>query len=185
MLQFTYILNEHVTLLPEGDLFSSHSPVSMVQTLQSLRDEKLLQAMRDLAPSSLPAQQEILRTLALLLTRDDSGVSEAVMLYLAAASRNEHFREKALLYYCEVLTKTDLQLQKAACLALKSLKATESIKMLVTLCQSDTEEIRNVASETLLSLGEAGRLAYEQLDKFPRDCVKVGGRHASEVATAF
>lgn len=26
--------------------------------------------------------------------------------------------------------------------------------MLVTLCQSDTEEIRNVASETLLSLGE-------------------------------
>lgn len=33
--------------------------------------------------------------------------------------------------------------------------------------------------------GEAGRLAYEQLDKFPRDCVKVGGRHASEVATAF
>lgn len=52
------------------------------------------QAMRDLAPSSLPAQQEILRTLALLLTRDDSGVSEAVMLYLAAASRNEHFREK-------------------------------------------------------------------------------------------
>lgn len=35
-----------------------------------------------------------------------------------------------------------------------SLQATESIKMLVTLCQSDTEEIRNVASETLLSLGE-------------------------------
>lgn len=28
--------------------------------------------------------------------------------------------------------------------------------MLVTLCQSDTEEIRNVASETLLSLGELG-----------------------------
>jgi hypothetical protein len=26
--------------------------------------------------------------------------------------------------------------------------------MLVTLCQSDTEEIRTVASETLLSLGE-------------------------------
>ncbi|XP_032318487.1 rho family-interacting cell polarization regulator 2 isoform X2 [Camelus ferus] len=159
--------------------------VSMLQTLQSLRDEKLLQAMSDLTPSSLPAQQEILRTLALLLTGDDSEVSEAVMLYLAAASRNEHFREKALLYYCEALTKTNLQLQKAACLALKSLKATESIKMLVTLCQSDTEEIRNVASETLLSLGEDGRLAYEQLDKFPRDCVKVGGRHASEVATAF
>ncbi|XP_057160827.1 rho family-interacting cell polarization regulator 2 isoform X5 [Ursus arctos] len=98
--------------------------VSLIQTLQSLRDEKLLQAMSDLAPSSLPAQQEVLRTLALLLTGDDSQVSQAAMLHLAAASRNEHFREKA----------------------------TESIKMLVTLCQSDTEEIRNVASETLLSL---------------------------------
>ncbi|XP_077911875.1 rho family-interacting cell polarization regulator 2 isoform X1 [Halichoerus grypus] len=158
--------------------------VSLIQTLQSLRDEKLLQAMNDLAPSSLPAQQEVLRTLALLLMRNDSQVSQAVMLYLAAASRDEHFREKALLYYCEALTKANLQLQKAACLALKSLQATESIKMLVTLCQSDTEEIRNVASETLLSLGEDGRLAYEQLDKFPH-CVHVGGRHGTEVATAF
>ena len=67
----------------------------MVQTLQSLRDEKLLQAMSDLAPSSLPApQEEVLRTLALLLTGEDRGASEAVTLYLTAASRSEHFREK-------------------------------------------------------------------------------------------
>ena len=69
-------------------------PVAMVQTLQSLREEKLLQTMSDLAPSHLPAQQEVLQTLALLLTRDDSEVSEAATLYLAAASKNEHFREK-------------------------------------------------------------------------------------------
>uniref|UniRef100_A0A8D2CXH2 Rho family-interacting cell polarization regulator 2 n=1 Tax=Sciurus vulgaris TaxID=55149 RepID=A0A8D2CXH2_SCIVU len=194
----TSLSSEVVTVFQYHSYFTSHSvsdleshlcqlarQVSMVQTLQSLRDEKLQQAMGDLAPSSLLAQQEVLRTLALLLTRDDSDVSEAVTLYLAAASKNEHFREKALLYYCEALTKTNLQLQKAACLALRSLEATESIKMLVTLCQSDTEEIRNVASETLLSLGEDGRLAYEQLDKFPRDQVKVGGRHGAEVATAF
>ncbi|XP_030170569.1 rho family-interacting cell polarization regulator 2 isoform X4 [Lynx canadensis] len=131
--------------------------VSLIQTLQSLRDEKLLQTMSDLAPGSLSAQQEVLGTLAVLLTGDDQEAREAVMLYLTAASRNEHFREKA----------------------------TESIKMLVTLCQCDTEEIRNVASETLLSLGEDGRLAYEQLDKFPRDRVNAGGRHGAEVATAF
>ncbi|XP_052583238.1 rho family-interacting cell polarization regulator 2 isoform X3 [Peromyscus californicus insignis] len=190
--------SEVITVFQYYSFFTSHGvsdletylsqlarQVAMVQTLQSLRDEKLLQTMSDFTPSSLPAQQEVLRTLALLLTRDDNEVSEAVTLYLAAASKNEHFREKALLYYCEALTKTNLQLQKAACLALKSLEATESIKMLVTLCQSDTEEIRTVASETLLSLGEDGRLAYEQLDKFPRDCVKVGGRHGTEVATAF
>ncbi|KAI5130378.1 Rho Family-Interacting Cell Polarization Regulator 2 [Manis pentadactyla] len=190
--------SEVITVFQYYSYFTSHSvsdlesylnqlakQVSMVQTLQSLRDEKLLRAMTDLAPSGLPAQQEVLRTLALLLTGADSTVSEAVMRYLAAASRNEHFREKALLYYCEALTKANLQLQKAACRALKSLEATESIKMLVTLCQSDAEEIRNVASETLLSLGEDGRLAYEQLDKFPRDCVKVGECHGAEVATAF
>ncbi|KAM5167713.1 rho family-interacting cell polarization regulator 2 isoform 2-T2 [Callospermophilus lateralis] len=190
--------SEVVTVFQYCSYFTSHGvsdleshlcqlarQVSMVHTLQSLRDEKLLQAVGNLAPSSLLAQQEVLRTLALLLTRDDSDVSKAVTLYLAAASKNEHFREKALLYYCEALTKTNLQLQKAACLALRSLEATESIKMLVTLCQSDAEEIRNVASETLLSLGEDGRLAYEQLDKFPRDSVKVGGRHGAEVATAF
>ncbi|KAB0365472.1 hypothetical protein FD754_009628, partial [Muntiacus muntjak] len=195
----TSLSSEVITVFQYYSYFTSHGvsdlesylnqlakQVSVVQTLQSLRDEKLLQAMSDLAPGSLPApQEEVLRTLALLLTGEDRGASEAVTLYLTAASRSEHFREKALLYYCEALTKFDLRLQKAACLALKSLKATESIKMLVTLCQSDTEEIRNVASETLLSLGEDGRLAYEQLDKFPRDCVKVGGRLASEVATAF
>ncbi|KAI5937535.1 Rho family-interacting cell polarization regulator 2 [Manis javanica] len=190
--------SEVITVFQYYSYFTSHSvsdlesylnqlakQVSMVQTLQSLRDEKLLRAMTDLVPSGLPAQQEVLRTLALLLTGADSTVSEAVMRYLAAASRNKHFREKALLYYCEALTKANLQLQKAACRALKSLEATESIKMLVTLCQSDAEEIRNVASETLLSLGEDGRLAYEQLDKFPRDCVKVGECHGTEVATAF
>uniref|UniRef100_A0A8C2XZ79 Rho family-interacting cell polarization regulator 2 n=1 Tax=Capra hircus TaxID=9925 RepID=A0A8C2XZ79_CAPHI len=182
---YSYFTSHGVSDL-ESYLNQLAKQVSVVQTLQSLREEKLLQAMSDLAPGNFPApQEEVLRTLALLLTGEDSEASEAVTLYLTAASRSEHFREKALLYYCEALTKTDLRLQKAACLALKSLKATESIKMLVTLCQSDTEEIRNVASETLLSLGEDGRLAYEQLDKFPRDCVKVGGRLASEVATAF
>ncbi|XP_023555747.1 rho family-interacting cell polarization regulator 2 isoform X1 [Octodon degus] len=190
--------SEIVTVFQYHSYFTSHGvsdlenylsqlarQVSMVQTLQSLRDEKLPVALRDLSPGSLPAQQEVLRTLALLLARGSGEVSEAVRLLLAAASRKEHFREKALLYYCRALTETNLELQKAACLALRSLQATESIKMLVTLCQSDTEEMRTVASETLLSLGEDGRLAYEQLDKFPRDYIKVGGRHGTEVATAF
>ncbi|CAK6439126.1 unnamed protein product [Pipistrellus nathusii] len=169
----------------EGHVRQLAGQVSMALSLQSLREEKLRQAVSGLAPSGLPAQQEVLRALALLLTGADRGVSQAVRLYLEAAAGNQHFREKALLYYCEALTARDLQLQKAACLALQSLQATESVRMLVSLCQSDVEEIRNVATETLLSLGEDGRLAYEQLDKFPRDCVHVGGRHGTEVATAF
>uniref|UniRef100_A0A452HKX4 Rho family-interacting cell polarization regulator 2 n=1 Tax=Gopherus agassizii TaxID=38772 RepID=A0A452HKX4_9SAUR len=158
---------------------------SVVQKLQTLKDEKLLQNIAELTSSSLPPQQEVLRSLALLLTENKNEIGEAVTLLLSASAKNRHFREKALIYYCEVLTQPNLHLQKAACMALKCLQATESIKMLVTLCQSDNEEIRKVASETLLSLGEDGRLAYEQLDKFPREFVKVGGRWGTEVATAF
>ncbi|XP_008162677.2 rho family-interacting cell polarization regulator 2 isoform X3 [Chrysemys picta bellii] len=158
---------------------------SVVQKLQTLKDEKLLQNITELTSSSLPPQQEILRSLALLLTENKNEIGEAVTLLLSASAENRHFREKALIYYCEVLTQPNLHLQKAACMALKCLQATESIKMLVTLCQSDNEEIRKVAAETLLSLGEDGRLAYEQLDKFPREFVKVGGRRGTEVATAF
>ncbi|XP_068951142.1 rho family-interacting cell polarization regulator 2 isoform X2 [Petaurus breviceps papuanus] len=169
----------------EGYLIQLAKQAAMVQTLQSLRDEKLLQNMTDLTANNLPVQQEVFRALAFLLAENNDEISQAVTLYLAAASKNKHFREKALLYYCEALTETNLHLQKAACMALKSLEATESIKMLASLCQSDNEEIRNVASETLLSLGEDGRLAYEQLDQFPRDCVKIGGRYGNEVATAF
>ncbi|XP_027708206.1 rho family-interacting cell polarization regulator 2 isoform X1 [Vombatus ursinus] len=169
----------------EGYLIQLAKQAEMVQTLQALRDEKMLQNMTDLTANNLPVQQEVLRTLAFLLTENNDEISLAATQYLAAASKNKHFREKALLYYCEALTETNLHLQKAACMALKSLEATESIKMLVSLCQSDNEEIRSVASETLLSLGEDGRLAYEQLDQFPRDCVKIGGRYGNEVATAF
>ncbi|KAJ7338587.1 hypothetical protein JRQ81_012489 [Phrynocephalus forsythii] len=159
----------------------------MVQTLQSLRDEKFLQNKTALTSLSLLPQQEVLKSLALLLLSENTReIHEAVVAVLsAAASENKHFREKALVYYCETLAQPNLHLQKAACLALKCLQATESIKMLATLCQSDNEEIRKVASETLLSLGEDGRLAYEQLDKFPREFTKVGGRRATEVATAF
>lgn len=37
----------------------------------------------------------------------------------------------------------------------------------------------------ILHSGEDGRLAYEQLDKFPREFVKVGNRRGTEAATAF
>ncbi|XP_044282349.1 rho family-interacting cell polarization regulator 2 isoform X1 [Varanus komodoensis] len=159
----------------------------IVQTLQSLRDEKVLQNKIDLTTISLPPQQEVLKSLALLLlTENKKQTYDAVVSVLSAtAAEDKNFREKALIYYCETLAQPNLHLQKAACLALKCLQATESIKMLATLCQSDNEDIRKVASETLLSLGEDGRLAYEQLDKFPREFVKVGGRRANEVATAF
>lgn len=46
-------------------------------------------------------------------------------------------------------------------------------------------QFQMVLTFNFLCPGEDGRLAYEQLDKFPRDCVKVGECHGTEVATAF
>ncbi|KAM9285926.1 LOW QUALITY PROTEIN: rho family-interacting cell polarization regulator 2-like [Cariama cristata] len=195
---YSSMSSEIITVFQYYNYFASHSvndlgsyllqlakEASVVQVLQSVKDGKLQQNVAKINSNNLPPQQEVLRALALLLNENKNEVSETVASLLTATAENRHFREKALIYYCEALTQPNLQLQKAACLALRYLKATESIKMLVTLCQSDNEEIRKVASETLLSLGEDGRLAYEQLDKFPREFVKVGSRRGTEAATAF
>ncbi|XP_063253847.1 rho family-interacting cell polarization regulator 2 isoform X1 [Prinia subflava] len=195
---YSSMSSETITVFQYYNYFASHSvndlgsyllqlakEASVVQVLQSVKDGKLQQNVSKINSNNLPPQQEVLRALALLLNENKNEVSETVASLLTATAENRHFREKALIYYCEALTQPNLQLQKAACLALRYLKATESIKMLVTLCQSDNEEIRKVASETLLSLGEDGRLAYEQLDKFPREFVKVGSRRGTEAATAF
>ncbi|XP_009562517.2 rho family-interacting cell polarization regulator 2 isoform X2 [Cuculus canorus] len=195
---YSSMSSEIITVFQYYNYFASHSvndlgsyllqlakEASVVQVLQSVKDGKLQQNVAKINSNNLPPQQEVLRALALLLNENKNEVSETVASLLTATAENRHFREKALIYYCEALTQPNLQLQKAACLALRYLKATESIKMLVTLCQSDNEEIRKVASETLLSLGEDGRLAYEQLDKFPREFVKVGSRRGTESATAF
>ncbi|KAJ7420686.1 Protein FAM65B [Willisornis vidua] len=195
---YSSMSSEIITVFQYYNYFASHSvndlgsyllqlakEASVVQVLQSVKDGKLQQNVSKINSNNLPPQQEVLRALALLLNENKNEVSETVASLLTATAENKHFREKALIYYCEALTQPNLQLQKAACLALRYLKATESIKMLVTLCQSDNEEIRKVASETLLSLGEDGRLAYEQLDKFPREFAKVGSRRGTEAATAF
>ncbi|XP_010294119.1 PREDICTED: protein FAM65B isoform X2 [Phaethon lepturus] len=195
---YSSMSSEIITVFQYYNYFASHSvndlgsyllqlakEASVVQVLQSVKDGKLQQNVAKINSNNLPPQQEVLRALALLLNENKNEVSETVASLLTATAENRHFREKALIYYCEALTQPNLQLQKAACLALRYLKAVESIKMLVTLCQSDNEEIRKVASETLLSLGEDGRLAYEQLDKFPREFVKVGSRRGTEAATAF
>ncbi|CAH2284512.1 FAM65B isoform X1 [Pelobates cultripes] len=132
-----------------------------------------------------PPEKEILRALTLLLTENECDVSQALDVLTAAASKSNQFREKALLYYCEALTQSEVDLQKAACMALRCLQATESVKILVTLCQSDNKEIREIASETLLSLGEDGKLAYERLNNVPPEVPTTGDHQEATAATMF
>ncbi|KAM8967759.1 LOW QUALITY PROTEIN: rho family-interacting cell polarization regulator 2 [Pelodytes ibericus] len=195
----TSLTLETITVFQYYDFFTSHNisnlksyliqlakEASAVQLLQTSADVLLLHNITDLAACSLPPRQEILTALTLLLTKNDGDVNQALAVLSKAASNSSQFREKALLYYCEALTQPKIHLQKAACLALQRLQATESIQILVTLCQSDNKEIRKIASETLLSLGEDGRLAYEKLDiKDPEDFPSTADHREPAVATAF
>ncbi|NXC84156.1 RIPR3 protein, partial [Cercotrichas coryphoeus] len=72
---------------------------------------------------------------------------------------------QAVLFYSDALSDCDARLQQAACLALKNLRAVESIEQVAHLCQSETEEVRNAARETTLSFGERGRQAFEKMDR--------------------
>ncbi|NP_001123748.1 protein FAM65B [Xenopus tropicalis] len=185
---------ETITVFQYYDFFNSHNigefksyliqlakEASVVQTSMDAISFKV----EDLSSFSSPPWQEILTALTLLLTENDSDVNKALTLLSSTASKSDQFREKALLYYCKALTHSKAPLQKAACMALRCLQATESIKMLVTLCHSDDEGIRKVASETLLSLGEDGQLAYEKLDKALKEISCEGDHQAAAVATAF
>ncbi|KAK5855069.1 hypothetical protein PBY51_005208 [Eleginops maclovinus] len=134
--------------------------------------------------SSLWPRSSSLRALASLLTAEDPRVNKAAADYLSSAS-NSHFRTRALECYTHALSEAGFQSQRAACSALSCLQAVESIKAVVALCDSADEELRHVAIETLLTFGEEGRLAYEQLDTVPGEIIRLGTRRGNAVTTAF
>ncbi|KAM9777015.1 rho family-interacting cell polarization regulator 2 isoform X3 [Syngnathus typhle] len=128
-----------------------------------------------------------LRTLASLLTAHDIIVNQAAADYLAnaAAAPHAHFRNKALECYAEALSDAGVHSQRAACAALGCLQAAESVRVVAALCNAADEELRHVAIETLLTFGEEGRLAYEQLNTVPGEMIGLGVRRETAVATDF
>ncbi|XP_073534963.1 rho family-interacting cell polarization regulator 2 isoform X2 [Phyllobates terribilis] len=179
--------SETITVFQYYDFFSSLNITDLKSYLTHLAkeasSEPLLETsidtgkMADLETCTVPHSLEIQASLKLLLSENDNDVSQALDMLSSAASKSKEFREQALMYYCGAVIQPKVHLQKAACLALKCLQAKESINILVTICQSDNEELNKVASETLMSLGEDGRQAYEILQ---RASTVGNGRPASE-----
>ncbi|KAG7237774.1 hypothetical protein INR49_031787 [Caranx melampygus] len=135
--------------------------------------------------SSLWPKNSTLRALASLLTADDLQVNKAAADYLSSGASRSHFRTRAVECYTQALSEAGVQSQRAACSALSCLQAVESIRAVVALCYSADEELRHVAIETLLTFGEEGRLAYEQLDTVPGEMIRLGARRGNAVTTAF
>ncbi|XP_035285848.1 rho family-interacting cell polarization regulator 2 isoform X1 [Anguilla anguilla] len=156
-----------------------------VESLCSGDPDWALRELAEVTASSLKPQPETLRALAALLTADTPQLSKAAAAFLSSASAHLPFRSKAVEGYTQALSEEGVEAQRGACAALSCLQAHESVEAVVSLCDSADEELRHVAIETLLTLGEEGRLAYEQLDTVPREMVRLGTRRGNAVTTAF
>ncbi|XP_030645360.1 rho family-interacting cell polarization regulator 2 [Chanos chanos] len=170
-------MEEHLLQLAREMMFAEH--------LNSGNTECSMKELQEVSVTSLQPRPQTLKAIAGLLTSDDSELSKAAAALLTSGASHPPFRTKAVDCYTQALSEAGVQTQRAACVALSCLQALESIGAVVSLCDSADEELRHVAIETLLTFGEEGRLAYEQLDTVPREMVRLGTRRGNAVTTAF
>uniref|UniRef100_A0A5F8GMP8 RHO family interacting cell polarization regulator 1 n=1 Tax=Monodelphis domestica TaxID=13616 RepID=A0A5F8GMP8_MONDO len=126
--------------------------VLLVKNLNSDDQAVVLRALR-LAPEGR-LHRDGLRALSSLLIHGNSKVMAAVTAQLRSLALGSEFRKKALLCFLEQLEDEDIQIRVAGCVALGCLKAPEGIEPLVYLCQTDKEEVREAARQSLLQCGE-------------------------------
>lgn len=181
---YSYILQHEVQDMETHLLHLAREEV-LAEVLCSGDNARCLAEMEEVPSSSLWPRNSTLRCLASLLTTEDPQVNKAAADYLCSGASNSHFRNRAVECYTQALSEAGVQSQRAACSALSCLQAVESIRAVIALCDSADEELRHVAIETLLTFGEEGRLAYEQLDTVPGEMIRLGTRRGNAVTTAF
>ncbi|XP_022058012.2 rho family-interacting cell polarization regulator 2 isoform X1 [Acanthochromis polyacanthus] len=180
----SYILQHEVQDMETHLLHLAREEV-LAEVLCSGDNARCLAELEEVPLSSLWPRNSTLRSLASLLTAEDPQVNKAAANYLSSGACNSHFRNRAVECYTQALSEAGVQSQRAACSALSCLQAVESIRAVIALCDSADEELRHVAIETLLTFGEEGRLAYEQLDTVPGEMIRLGTRRGNAVTTAF
>ncbi|XP_041744771.1 RIPOR family member 3 isoform X2 [Coregonus clupeaformis] len=150
-------LGEHISRLSRE--------VYLVSALESPKRRKALKKLKGKRIAELLPLGYTLQRLASLQTDANHKVSQAASSCLCRAVGYKAFRTKAIVYYTETLRDSNVHLQQAACLALKCLKATESVEQVAELWRSDDEDLRSAARETVLSFGKKGHLAFQRMDK--------------------
>lgn len=161
---YRYLERHHIGSL-EKHLAKLAKEVMLIEELQCPGRLKTLKKLKGKRLGRLQPLPRTLRLLGLLQLDENHRVSKAATACLARASGCGALRARAVLFYSDALSGCDARLQQAACLALKNLRAVESIEQVAHLCQSETEEVRNAARETTLSFGERGRQAFEKMDR--------------------
>uniref|UniRef100_A0A8C3VDL2 RIPOR family member 3 n=1 Tax=Catharus ustulatus TaxID=91951 RepID=A0A8C3VDL2_CATUS len=161
---YRYLERHHIGSL-EKHLAKLAKEVMLIEELQCPGRLKTLKRLKGKRLSRLQPLPRTLRLLGMLQLDENHRVSKAATACLARASGSGNLRARAVLFYTDALSHGEPRLQQAACLALKNLRAVESIEQVAHLCQSETEEVRNAARETTLSFGERGRQAFEKMDR--------------------
>ncbi|XP_057210950.1 rho family-interacting cell polarization regulator 2 isoform X2 [Triplophysa rosa] len=183
--QFHSYAVEHNITDMEQHLLDLAKEIAFAEALSGGDTERALTQLQEVSVTSLQPRAQALWAVAGLLTSDDPELSKAAGAFLSTAASHKPFRSMAVDCYTQGLSETGSHKPKDACAALSCLQAVESIDAVVSLCDSTDEELHQVAIETLLTFGEEGRLAYEQLDTVPREMVRLGTRRGNAVTTTF
>ncbi|XP_018093659.1 RIPOR family member 3 isoform X2 [Xenopus laevis] len=162
-------LRRHRVLDLEKYITALTREVTLIEALPlpgRLRKIKKLKAKQICRLQPLP---QLLCILANFQLDENKKLSKASANFLSRASTNKQFKHKAVVYYTEVLSGDDTKLQRSACLALKHLKGTASLDQIACLCQSEVEDVRNIARDTILSFGQKGRQVFGKTDQICRE----------------
>ncbi|XP_041808337.1 RIPOR family member 3 [Chelmon rostratus] len=150
-------LGEHISRLSKEEYILS--------ALRSPKRRRALNKLRGRSIAELLPLGCTLQTLAALQVDSNHKVCKAAASCLCRAAGCKAFRSKAVVFYTESLKSVDVQIQQGSCLALKCLRATESVDHIADLWRSADEDLRSAARETVLSFGKKGYLAFQRMDQ--------------------
>ncbi|XP_070406041.1 RIPOR family member 3 [Nothobranchius furzeri] len=150
-------LGEHISCLSREEYILS--------ALNSPKRRRALNKLRGRAISELLPLGFTLQTLGALLIDSNHRVCKAASSCVCRAAGCKSFRNKAVVFYTESLRSPDVLTQLGSCLALKCLRATESVDHISDLWRSEDEDLRSAARETVLSFGKKGHEAFQRMDQ--------------------
>uniref|UniRef100_A0A3B5KR23 FAM65 N-terminal domain-containing protein n=1 Tax=Xiphophorus couchianus TaxID=32473 RepID=A0A3B5KR23_9TELE len=154
-------LGEHISRLSREEYILS--------ALNGPKRRKCLNKLRGRSLSELLPLQSTLQTIAALLVDSNHKVCKAAASCISRAAGCKAFRSKSVVFYTESLKSSDVLIQTGSCLALKGLRATESVEQITDLCRSADEDLRGVAKETVLSFGKKGFEAFQRMEQMLAD----------------
>ncbi|TWW62454.1 RIPOR family member 3 [Takifugu flavidus] len=161
-------LGAHITRLSkEGRLTvqTSRPGERILSALRSPKRRRTLNKLRGQLVAELLPGVCTLQTLAALQVDANHKVSRAACKCLCRAAGVQTFRNKAVIYYTESLKSDDIQTKQGSCLALKCLKATESVDHITEMCRATDGALRSAARETVLSFGKRGFQAFQRMEQ--------------------